>query len=107
MHALKFTLLLSGALIMALSLSACSSHFNKANIEASSHYKDGEFINSEPFKKPGFSETLGIAKRFFFEDKINTEPKQPIAITTITAKDITNACSTCTVIAKAEQIPNT
>ena len=74
---------------MALSISACSTHFNQANIEASSHFKDGEFINTEPFKKPSLGETLSIAKRFFFEDKFNTQPKQPIAITTITAQDIT------------------
>ena len=93
MHALKLTLFVSGALIMALSLSACSTHFNQANIEASNHYKDGEFINSQPFKRPGFSETIGIAKRFFFEEKFNTEPKKPIAITTITADEISQDLS--------------
>ncbi len=73
---------------MALALTACASQQTPANMEASTHYKDGEFINMEPFDKPGLSKTLTIIKRFIFEDKINTNPKLPIPVSKIKPQDL-------------------
>jgi len=87
-----------GALILAVSLSACVSNTINNKLEASAHYKDGEFINSEPFEKPTLSKTLAIVKRFIFEDKINTEPKQPIPVLKIEANQLKNRLSQQTAV---------
>jgi len=79
-----------GVLILAISLGACVSNTMSNTLEESAHYKDGEFINSEPFEKPNLSKTLAIIKRFVFEDKINTEPKQPIPVMKIEAYQLNN-----------------
>jgi L-ascorbate metabolism protein UlaG (beta-lactamase superfamily) len=97
MKALTHTLFPIGALIMAVSLSAFASDTTNQG-EASNHYKDGEFINSEPFAKPSLSKTLGIIKRFIFEAKINTEPKSPIPVLKIEASDLTTPLSEQTAV---------
>jgi len=91
MNALTRILFAIGALFMAVFLSACVSNTFNTKLEASAHYKDGEFINSEPFEKPTVSKTLGIIKRFIFEEKINTEPKQPIPVLKIEANELNNS----------------
>mgnify|MGYP000028697409 CR=1 FL=1 len=88
MKAIVQTLLPLGALIMAATLTACATGYDKARVEASDHYQDGEFINSEPFEQPGLGETLKIAKRFFFEEKFNTIPAHAIPVTPINADDL-------------------
>ena len=55
-----------GALFVAIFLSACVSNSINNKIEASANYKEGEFINSEPFEQPGLGKTLAIIKRFIF-----------------------------------------
>ena len=79
MNAITLTLFPLGVFIMAVYLSACASNANN-KLEVSANYKDGEFINSEPFEKPSLSKTLGIIKRFIVEDKINTEPESAIPV---------------------------
>ncbi len=90
MTSFKYTLLILGALIMATSLSACTSHVKQAELEASGHFENGEFINSDPFEKPGFFKTLSIIKRFIVEKKVNTEPKHAIAVQPISQQALTN-----------------
>ncbi len=87
MKAFIHTLLPLGALIMAASLTACAT-YDKTRVEASDHYQDGEFINSQPFEKPGLGKIMEIVKRFIFEDKINTTPAQPIPVTPIKADEL-------------------
>ena len=87
-----------GVLILAISLGACVSNSMSNTLEESAHYKDGEFINSEPFEKPNLSKTLAIIKRFVFEDKINTEPKQPIPVMKIEAHQLNNRLSEQTAV---------
>jgi len=88
MNAITHIIFPIGALILAISLSACVSNTINNKLEASAHYKDGEFINSEPFEKPTLSKTLTIIKRFIFEDKFNTEPPQPIPVVKIEADQL-------------------
>ena len=83
---------------MAISLSACASEAVNNKLESSAHYKDGKFINSEPFEQPNLSKTLGIVKRFIFEDKINTEPKLPIPILSIDAAELASGLSPKTAV---------
>jgi L-ascorbate metabolism protein UlaG (beta-lactamase superfamily) len=92
------SLLLLGAFIMALSLTACASQYNKDKLEASKHYQDDEFVNSEPFEKPGLVKSLGIVKRFIFEEKINTSPANPIPVTPIDGLQLTQKLSQQTAV---------
>jgi len=98
MNSITHLIFLIGALILAISLSACVSNTVNNKLEASAHYKDGEFINSEPFAKPTLGKTLAIIKRFIFEDKINTEPKQLIPVLKIEANQFNNRVSQQTAV---------
>jgi len=89
---------LIGVLILTISLSACVSNSIDNKLKESPHYKDGEFINSEPFEKPTLSQTLAIIKRFIFENKINTEPKSPIPVLNIETSDLTEHLSQQTAV---------
>mgnify|MGYP000391396462 CR=1 FL=1 len=83
---------------MAISVSACASNTIKSKLEASAHYKDGKFINSEPFDKPSLSKTLAIMKRFIIEEKINTEPTLPIPVINIEPIELKNNVSQQTAV---------
>jgi len=98
MNAMTHIVFFTGALIMAISLSACASEPVNSKLESSAHYKDGKFINSEPFEQPNLSKTLGIVKRFIFEDKINTEPKLPIPVSNIEASELVSRLSQQTAV---------
>jgi len=98
MNASKKILFTTGALIVALSLSACVNKSVNKKLTASAHYKNGKFINTEPFEQPGFTKTLAIIKRFIFDEKINTEPTHPIPIRNIELGDLKNNLSQQTAV---------
>lgn len=61
-------------------LGACAQHSPLGSYEASPNYKDGVFINSEPFEQPGIGKTFEIFKRFVFEERIDGVPKGSIPV---------------------------
>ena len=75
-------------LIVFTILAACASHTAKSRLEASANYKDGEFINTDPFKKEDLSKILSIVKRYIVEERKNTEPDQPIPVRFIEASEL-------------------
>ncbi len=83
---------------MSTALAACATDFNKGKIESSSHFQDGKFINMDPFSQPTLGETLGIAKRFFFEKRINGTPEQAIPVTLIDPLALTQKISQNTAV---------
>jgi len=98
MNASKKILFTTGALIVALLLSACVNKSVNKKLAASAHYKNGKFINTEPFEQPGFTKTLAIIKRFIFDEKINTEPTRPIPIRNIEVGHLENNLSQQTAV---------
>mgnify|MGYP000618456557 CR=1 FL=1 len=98
MNVLNNILFTVGALIVAITLSACVSNTVNKKLTASAHYKEGKFINNEPFEQPNLSKMLTIIKRFLFDDKINTEPKFPIPVRNIEVSDLKNNLSQQTAV---------
>ena len=73
---------------MAVSVGACGSNASKSKLEASPHFQEGKFVNSETFDRPGVGTVMAMMKRFVFEEKINTQPLLPIPLATIDAADL-------------------
>ncbi|EAT11662.1 MBL fold metallo-hydrolase [Bermanella marisrubri] len=75
---------------MLLSLLACAGKEQKQY--QSDHYKDGKFINLEPFEKDyGFARTIDIINKFWFTEFPFTEPDRPIPTQTLTPEQIEQA----------------
>lgn len=80
-----------GVSVMSLSLGACATGLNAQKVEQSPNFKDGKFINTEPFPAPSFGKTVSIFKRFMFEERVNGVPTLDIPLKPILANTLNSS----------------
>ncbi|WP_396587461.1 MBL fold metallo-hydrolase [Bermanella sp. R86510] len=76
-------------MVLLVILIACA---GKEQTQQSDHFKDGKFVNLEPFEKDyGVGRTFSIIKKFWFTHFPHTEPERPVPIKTLSKQDLLNA----------------
>ena len=94
MFKIQLTVLLTALLVVT----GCTSNYESAMALKSDNFKDGVFVNSEPFEQPSIGKTFEIAKRFFFEERINGIPETTLPLEKINSLDLKTRLSKDTVI---------
>lgn len=90
---------LLGALVAGVVLlGACATTSTEHSIQQSDHFREGRFINTEPFPDPSFSETLNIFTRFMFEKRVNGVPKHELPVIRSTPRDMAARLSVDTAV---------
>ena len=57
-------------------------------IEASENYRDGKFYNAAPREEPSFGKLLEIAKRWYTEEKVDSQPAKPLPLLPVTRSQL-------------------